>query len=149
MSDVTRLLEAANAASFLVKVEHTDGAVLASRARTNGIPIARRQVKMPPTIALTDPGEGALMIDPLASIVVEIDPGPIALGQNDSHLASCRFREQHVFSILELVHSADYEFLKRLGPLHTGDVEIGAGIDGDIDTSGCTARGRNDTDPTS
>ena len=57
------------------------------------LPIARRQIDVPPAVAVADPGETLTVGQPL-ELVVDINPGIVSFGQDVRHLPRAWVRQQ-------------------------------------------------------
>ena len=143
---VLRRRQEVHVAGLLVDVQHADHVELATGHAAQRAAIARDEVQVTPAVALADPGEGVPLLNTLPVIVVNVHPGSVALGVNRSHLPGCGIGEHHVGCILKPVHAANEQFLRIAGPIHARDVEVGAGVAGNVHPEGLASARRDDAD---
>jgi hypothetical protein len=74
-------------------------------------PVARGKVKVSPAIALADPAKITPFIQPLHRVIVDIDPGTVALRQHLPDLPRQRIGEHHVHRVLKPVDSLNHQLL--------------------------------------
>ena len=103
------------------------------------------QVEVAPAVALRQPGEISISVEPLR-VVVHVDPGLVVIGEHGAKGAARDVTEHHLGGVLQPVE-ADQPDLARTGcPPHLGDVEVSRVALG-LEPGGGAAAGGDDPDP--
>jgi len=124
-----------------IDVQQLGHVELAGRRELYVLPSARRQIDVPPAVAVADPRETLTVGQPFP-LVIHVNPGLIPFGQDRRHLPRACVRQQDEIRVLATIQLLQHKTLGIRRPRESGEIVL-ARIAGHVQPA-CFATRRGD-----